>query len=55
MCYFGLALIEYSNYSNKPLNLELRHLLKGWRLLEGGAYFIVDTQRCGAYLKPGAY
>ena len=27
----------------------MRHLLKGKRLLEGGAYFPVDTQRCGAY------
>ena len=25
------------------------------RLLEGGAYFNVDTQRCAAYLRPGAY
>ena len=21
----------------------------------GGAYFNVDTERCGAYLRPGAY
>ena len=27
----------------------MRHLLKGRRLLEGGAYFPVDTQRSSAY------
>ena len=26
-----------------------------WHLLEGGAYFNVDTQRCCAYLSSGAY
>ena len=25
------------------------------RLLEKGAYFKVDTQRCGTYLRPGFY
>ena len=25
-------------------------LLEGRRLLEGGTYFIVDTQKCSAYL-----
>ena len=24
-------------------------------LLEGGAYFYVDTKRCSAYLRPGTY
>ena len=28
------------------------HLLEGIRLLEGGAYFNVDTQKCGAHQKP---
>ena len=28
---------------------KVRHLLEGKRLLEGRAYFNVDTQRCGAY------
>ena len=31
------------------LYLQVRHLLKGGLLLEGGAYFNVDTQRCDAY------
>ena len=29
--------------------LEVRRLLERRRLLEGGAYFNVDTKRCGAY------
>ena len=27
----------------------MRRFLEGKRVLEGGAYFIVDTQRCSAY------
>ena len=27
----------------------------GGRLLEGGAYFNMDVQKSGAYLRPGAY
>ena len=34
--HFGVLLVEYRDYSNK------QHL-------EGGAYFNVDTQKCGAY------
>ena len=33
----------------------MRCLLEGKRLLEGGAYFNVDTQMCSAYLRAGAY
>ena len=30
-------------------HLEVRRLLEGRHLLEGGAYFNVDIQRCSAY------
>ena len=30
-------------------------LIRVMRLLEEDAYFNVDTQRCGAYLRPGVY
>ena len=36
-------LAKYSNYSDK------HHIKEMWGLLEGGAYFNVDTQKCGAY------
>ena len=35
--------------------MEVRRLLDGRRLLEGGAYVNVDNQKCGAYLTPGNY
>ena len=31
------------------------HLLEGRHLLEGGAYFSVDTQRCSTYLRSATY
>ena len=31
--------------------LDVRRLLKGTRLLEGGAYFNADTHRCGTYYR----
>ena len=33
-------------------HFEVRHLLFGERLLEGGIYFTLGTQKGGAYLKP---
>ena len=39
--YFGLA--------TSRIYLEMQRLLEGRLLLEEGAYFNVDTQRCGAY------
>ena len=39
--HFGLA--------SGRIYLEVRRLLEGRHLLEGGAYFNVDTQRPGAY------
>ena len=42
-------------------HFKVRHLLEGRRLLEGGTYFNLSTQKGSAYyrtaliLKPGAY
>ena len=32
-------------------HFEVRHLLDGWRLLEGGAYFNLSTQKGGTYYR----
>ena len=43
--------MEYGNYS-----MVTGQRLLEWRcLLEGGAYFNIDTKKCYAYLRPGAY
>ena len=36
-------------------HLEVQRLLEERHLLEGGAYFNVDTQRCNTYLGPSPY
>ena len=40
---------QYQQYFHRFPDLEVQCLLEGKRLLEGAAYFNVDTQRCGAY------
>ena len=42
-------LVEYSNYSNK------HGIQRCSTYQKEGAYFSVDTQRCGTYLRPEAY
>ena len=38
-----------------PISLQFQYSYQSGRLLEGGAYFNADNQRCGAYLRLGAY
>ena len=41
-------LLEYSNYSNSAA-FRYAELIRVEVLIEGGAYFNVDNQRCGTY------
>ena len=50
--YFDVRKINNTKCQNP---VELRRLLEGKRLLEGGTYFNMDTQKCGAYQRPGVY
>ena len=52
--YFIIYILVPDDFSLSA-DLEVRRLLELRRLFEGGAYFNVDTQRCGVYLRPGAY
>ena len=44
-----------SNKQRLMFRIYFIHLLKALRLLVGDTYLNVDTQRCDAYLRPGAF
>ena len=52
--YFIICILVSYDFSLSA-DLEARRLLELRRLFEGGAYFNVDTQRRGVYLRPGDY
>ena len=47
--HFGLATSRTYQLLLYVPHSEVWRLLQGRRLLEGGVYFNVDTQRCGTY------
>ena len=59
VCIVGPYALQFSFQQNVVTclksKLERHGLLEGRRLLEGGAYFSVDAQRCSTFQRSGTY